>query len=130
MRQQCKFFARGNEDLPDTQHDAGFEVRVPGESEQEIDVLDYTSRTLYEIKAKAAATKDVWQVFGYVSAYLHNTPMNVPFDTICICATDFPEPFMAALADTNAMLSRDGLEIQCRYLHELEGVKTLPTAKK
>lgn len=106
------------------------EVNVPGGSEQRMDVLNYTNRTMYELKTKAATTKDVFQVLGYVAAYIRNQPMNIPFDTVYICATDFPEPFQAALEDANVLLARDGLEIQTRYLYEVEGIKTLPSAKK
>lgn len=111
-------------------HVAGREVMVPGESKQEVDNIDYTDKILYELKSKGATTRDVFQLYGYVAAYVHNTPKNIPFKTVLLCATDFPEECMGALEDANCLLEPYGFEIQTKYLYEVEGIKTLPSTKK
>lgn len=111
-------------------HNAGKEVEVPGGSKQEVDNLDYTDKVLYELKAKGATTRDVFQLYGYVAAYAHNTPMNIPFNKVYLCATDFPAECRAALSDANHMLEPWGIEIEPKFLYEIEGIKTLPSAKR
>lgn len=111
-------------------HVAYKEAEVPGQSKQKVDNLDTTAQILYELKSKVATTRDVFQLYGYVAAYVHNTPNNIPFKTVLLCATGFPDECMGAIADANCLLEPYGFEIEPRHLHEVEGIKTLPSAKK
>lgn len=111
-------------------HIAGKEVMVPGESKQECDNIDYTDGILYELKPKNATTRDVFQLYGYVAAYVHNQPRNIPFKTVLLCAAGFPDECQGAIADANCLLEPYGLEIEMRHLHEVDGIQTLPSAQR
>ena len=95
---------------------------MPGETKAKADVIDFTTKTIYEMKTKSAADKDVWQLFGYISTYLDEQEGRVPFDKAYLCALDLPTEAAAAIKHANFMLAHVcDIRIEYRNLYEVAG---------
>lgn len=102
------------EKLEQEGHIVETDLQTPG-TKDKIDMVDITSKILYEMKLKSAKSQDPYQILRYINAYRYENNGRMPFKKAYLCATDLPSEAAVALRHVNQTLSDMGMKISVEF---------------
>lgn len=94
-------------------------TKVPDESSQQVDVLNYSNETLYEVKFGQASTAAVHQLTAYVAAFLQEG--HIPFKHAVVTAESCSDNVWKAIKAQNLLLAPFGIQIEFQPLSDVAG---------